>query len=324
ILYYALKVLVTQPLRNLTSRVDQINKDISQTQRSSNLERRSDRNHDEMSTLFLAFVRMRRALKQTYSALHDEQAALAEKAYEADAANRAKSEFLANISHEFRTPLHAIVSFSDIGSRKASAADPESSRRYFKKIATSGERLISLVENLLDLSKLESRGIGLHLQTASIHQLVDVAVDESQTVANDKDIAILVSQPPHDISCELDVDRCHHVLTHLLDNAIKFSNIGSEITVTVTMVDSGASQGVEVSVEDRGIGIPDGEAGKIFETFSQSSNVCNKAGGISMGLAISRRVIEQHGGKLWAEEGREVGAKFVLRLPLAPSAAEAA
>jgi signal transduction histidine kinase len=194
---------------------------------------------------------------------------------EAIVANQAKSEFLANMSHELRTPLHSILSFASFGTKKYTNAKPEKLLDYFNRIKKSGKTLLELLNDLLDLAKLESRKVIFAFEPSDLGLLVKSVTNELDTLLSKRNLSIQHEVSKFDGEVTLDVDKIKQVLRNLLSNAIKFSPEGGTIDVAVCRVDSS----VRVSVRDQGPGIPQDELEAVFDKFIQSSKTKTGAGG---------------------------------------------
>jgi signal transduction histidine kinase len=230
----------------------------------------------------------------------------------AEVANVAKSAFLANMSHELRTPLHHILSFSSFGMKNAQTTLPEKLCRYFQQIDTSGRALLSLVNNLLDLSTMESGAAVFTYQTVDLALLTTMVVAEYEVSLTEQQLTIHWHEPGEMIEVKADPEKMTQVLQNLLSNAVKFSPQGGTITLDIAMVGSA----VRVKIEDQGPGIPEDECDTIFDAFVQSGKTKTGAGGTGLGLAICREIIMSHQGRIWVENGTERGAVFTVELPL--------
>ncbi len=240
---------------------------------------------------------------------------------QAESANRAKSEFLANMSHELRTPMHAILSFAHLGEDRAPNAGSERLLKYFQRISSSGERLMTLLNDLLDLSKLESGRLELALEPGRIGQIIDTLREEFQAALLEREQRLqLTHGADDDITFAFDPARILQVLRNLLSNAIKFAPPGSTIELHHRIIDHGGDsqhrQSLELTIGDRGPGIPEDELEAIFDKFIQSRRTRSGAGGTGLGLAISRELIQLHGGSIVAENRSGGGALLRLQLPL--------
>ncbi len=233
---------------------------------------------------------------------------------EAEEANLAKSVFLANMSHELRTPLHGILSFADLGVEKAFTASTERLVNYFQKIGQSGYILLALLNNLLDLAKLEASKTVFEFEPADLRRLVTQVAEELEAwcLERDLNIEVLVANPLPEVV--LDAEKFQQVCRNLLSNAVKFSPVGGTITCHLRYEDRTAR--VVVTISDEGVGIPEDEVVTIFDKFAQSSKTRTGAGGTGLGLAISRKIVAAHAGHLWAENRSEGGAVFCMELPV--------
>jgi signal transduction histidine kinase len=203
------------------------------------------------------------------------------------------------MSHEMRTPMHAILNYSAMGIKKLAASDDENLKRYIKNIHTSGERLLTLVNNLLDLGKLESRKTELVIQNGDLHQAMDASITELDPLLSEKGLQIKVTGKEIAAAAPAPHDRNFmvQVFINLLSNAIKFST--EESTIKVEYAHAGSA--LLCSISNQGKSIPEEEKESIFDAFIQSSATKNGAGGTGLGLAISREIVNRHHGRIWAE-----------------------
>jgi PAS domain S-box-containing protein len=231
----------------------------------------------------------------------------------AEAASRAKSEFLANMSHELRTPMHAVLSFAELGERKAEA-EPLKAVHYFGRIRSSGQRLLQILNDLLDLSKLEAGKMRYDFRPLQLAAVVRDVAEEFAPLIRQQNLQLRLELDEAVPDVRADALRIGQVLRNLLSNAIKFSRAGGVVCMRVGINALGR---VELLVEDEGVGIPEHELGTIFDKFTQSSKTKTGAGGTGLGLAISREIVEAHHGDIRAENRQGGGARFMVVLPLA-------
>lgn len=237
----------------------------------------------------------------------------------AEKANRTKSEFLANISHELRNPMHHILSYSKYGVEKFNEVQQEKLLHYFTQIQKSGSRLMVLLNDLLDLSKMEAGRTEYDFNPNNVEEIVEDAVSELKQTANEKELKIVVEEAnvPTEINC--DVYKIGQVVRNILSNAIRFSPEESEIVIRFqedTLIkNSKQVKSLRVDIQDAGLGIPNDELDYIFEKFAQSSKTKTGAGGTGLGLSICYEIIKAHKGKIWVKNGPEGGAIFSFMIP---------
>ncbi len=238
----------------------------------------------------------------------------------AESANSAKSEFLANISHELRTPMHAIISFADLGLKRSRQMEDEKLSRYLGNARSSAQRLLVLINDLLDLSKLESGKMRLDFVDTGLLPIAHDSVEEVATVAQDKGIELRVEEEVPSPGVRVDVYRLRQVVGNLLSNALRFAPAGSVVRIKVcsgTMDDG--TPAAQLEVVDSGPGIPDDELDAVFDKFVQSSKTASGGGGTGLGLAICREIVAAHGGSIRAVP-HAGGARIVVQIPSAESA----
>ena len=231
----------------------------------------------------------------------------------AESANVAKSEFLANMSHELRTPMHSIINFADRGSKRSDKLTQEKIKEYFEVIHASGERLLKLVNNLLDLSKLESNNVTFCVAPCDLHEISQAAMHELTPLFNMKNQSLELLSDGNCIALA-DTDAMTQVIINLLSNAQKFSPEGSRIRVHISEKTDDGKDHILLAVSDEGVGIPEDELTDIFNKFFQSSATKTGAGGTGLGLAICKNLIENMGGRIWAENNPDSGAAFKVLL----------
>lgn len=235
---------------------------------------------------------------------------------EACAANTAKSAFLANMSHELRTPLNAILGFSELIMRYAKKGAPGNLRHtesYAKDIHESGTMLLEQINGLLDIAKIEAGRIEIDRQPIDLTESLN-AIDSIIRVRSDaKAQRLTITVAPDTPMISADGRAIRQILLNLLSNAVKFTPLGGEINISISAC---PPDGVKIEVADTGPGIPPDKLDCLFHPFAQADNRYSRSdNGTGLGLALVRGLIELHGGKVWAENGPEGGARLHIYLP---------
>lgn len=233
---------------------------------------------------------------------------------EAITANHAKSEFLLKISHELRTPLHAILSYSDLGLDKIKEKSIDDLGEYFQRIFFSGNRLRYLIDDLLDLSRIETGSIEYHFEEKDLYKLVNLSRTEMTTLLEGKDIQLEIIEPTFSTLVKVDSNRIMQVLRNLIHNAIKFSPRQSTIQISFKQNFS-MTPTLETHIIDEGPGIDSEDLDHIFEIFNQVCRDGSKREGVGLGLAICREIIEAHNGWIYAENQKDRGTRITFVLP---------
>jgi signal transduction histidine kinase len=235
-----------------------------------------------------------------------------EKSQQLELASRHKSQFLANMSHELRTPLNAILGYSELVLDDIYGAVPEKARAALERVQSNGKHLLGLINDVLDLAKIEAGRLTLSLADYSMDEVVASVVAVVEALAAEKHLALTVEVPSDLPIGHGDEQRIRQVLLNLVSNAIKFTDAG-EVTITARVGD-GAFQ---VAVSDTGPGISAEDQAKLFQEFQQAdSSSTRKKGGTGLGLAISKRFIDLHGGRIWVETAPGQGSTFTFELPV--------
>jgi PAS domain S-box-containing protein len=231
----------------------------------------------------------------------------------AESANRTKSAFLANMSHELRTPLNAIIGFINVLKEETFGKLNEKQMEFLGYVTDSSKHLLSLINDVLDLSKIESGKVALDLTEFDVRDLLNGSLMLIRDRAEKRNIEI-VTEIPTDLGTVIaDERRVRQVVLNLLSNAVKFVHDGGKVGLKASV--SGGE--LTVAVWDNGIGIDPEDVGRIFKEFEQiDSSYSRKYGGTGLGLAISKKLIELHGGRIWFEsEGKEMGTVFSFVIP---------
>lgn len=233
----------------------------------------------------------------------------------AERANRLKSEFLTNMSHEFRTPLHGILSYASLGLSRLGKVPEDKILGYFERIHQSGNRLSGLVNDLLSLSKLEAGRVQFELRRSDVAVVVERVQGDLAALIESRRLKIAIERRSASTVAAIDTTQFLHVVQNLLSNAIKFSPPGGTITLSYRDVMLGTHEALAIDIRDEGVGIPPGEEKRIFDKFVQSSATKTGAGGTGLGLAITQEIVIGHHGTITARNHPNGGAEFELRIP---------
>ena len=241
-----------------------------------------------------------------------------EQSQQLELASKHKSQFLANMSHELRTPMNAVLGYTDLILDDIFGEVPAPIRETLERIKTNGHHLLGLINDVLDLSRMEAGQLTLSLNDYSMGEVVHSVVSAVESLAAGKKLAFKAVVPPDLPPGRGDERRLTQVLLNLVGNAIKFTDTG-EVSITARSADGG----YHVSVSDTGPGISEADQQKIFEEFQQADSSSTRAkGGSGLGLSISRRIVELHGGRLWVESTPGSGSTFHFTVPLRVRQAE--
>ena len=278
--------------------------------------------HDELGALAEEFNRMAARLEESHSHLEQKvqertrelATALGElddKSRELEAVSLHKSEFLANMSHELRTPLNAIIGFSQVLREQLFGAVNEKQEEYLDDILSSGNHLLALINDILDLSKVEAGQIELEVAPFSLQEALERGVVMVREQATNDGVQVELSAAPDVDIVAGDERRIRQVIFNLLSNAVKFTPAGGAVDVRARQVNGE----VRVSVADTGPGIAPEDHTRIFDEFQQTETGLELREGTGLGLALSKRLVELHGGRIWVESEVGEGSTFVFALP---------
>jgi len=281
---------------------------------------------DELGALAEEFNRMAARLQESYAGLEHQVeertqelttalSRLDEQTRELEAASRHKSEFLANMSHELRTPLNAISGFSQVLRKELYGEINEKQAEYLDDVLASARDLLSLIDDVLDLSKVEAGQIELQVVPFSLPAAVERGVVIVRERAAKEGVRISISSDPGIDTVIGDERRVRQVILNLLSNAVKFTPAGGTVDVAVARLDGE----VRVSVSDSGPGIAPEDHDRIFEEFQQAAAGKEQREGTGLGLALSKRLVELHDGRIWVESQPGKGSRFVFTLPAPPA-----
>jgi len=284
---------------------------------SGNLSKRvSMTGKDEISSLANNIDRMLAALQRSEDELEDKAEHLQIAIIEARAANQAKSEFLSSVSHELRTPLTAIIGLSQLLQKKYYGPLNEKQEEYVRDILESSQHLLSLINDILDLSKVEAGKLKLELSETNIKEAIDSSLLLVKEDAAKKRIGIRSTISDEVLKAKITADkrRFKQIMVNLLSNAVKFTDLNGEVDIEAKIL----GDELIVSVSDTGVGISKEEQGKIFDAFYQVQfKLTNKSPGTGLGLSLVKRFVEQHHGRIWVEsEGPGKGSRFIFTISL--------
>jgi len=241
-------------------------------------------------------------------------------------ADKVKSEFLANMSHELRTPLNSIIGFTDVLIKKLEERASDRELHFLRNVNRSGHYLLLLINNLLDLSKIEADRMTVHIEEVELGPLLEDTLRVVQGHAGDRSVAIEVEIGPEPARVEVDTAKLKQILINLLSNAVKFSASGGRVRAEVRAVDAKSSAlnaaSYEVTVTDSGPGIREEDRPRIFEAFGQAGGGSAHPGGTGLGLALVKRYVTVLGGQIDFESELGEGTTFRVLLPVRPSRVE--
>ncbi|MCH8800272.1 MAG: GAF domain-containing sensor histidine kinase [Chloroflexi bacterium] len=234
---------------------------------------------------------------------------------DAEEANETLSHFLANMSHNLRTPLNAIIGYSEMLQEEAEDSDNEEFKEDLERINGAGKRLLSLVNYVLDVAKIETGAMDIDLETFPVHLMVQDVVTTMRTLVENNSNVLEIDCPDSVGSIHADTTKIKQCLFNLIDNAAKFTEQGT-ISLTVSRDTEEGQEWVNFAVGDTGIGMTDEQMGRLFEAFAQEEgSTTRQFGGTGLGLAITRHFCEMMGGRVLVESEVGKGSTFTMKLP---------
>ncbi|HLQ33376.1 MAG TPA: ATP-binding protein [Chloroflexota bacterium] len=268
----------------------------------------------DASPSFTAFIRDISVRKQAEQQLQGTLAKLESQNLELEQASRMKSDFLANMSHELRTPLNAIIGFSDVLLEELFGELNDKQREYTQDVLTSGHHLLALINDILDLSKIESGKMDMDMRDFSVLEVLESGLKMIRQRAAEHAIQLEFDIAPGTDVIQGDQRKVKQILFNLLSNAIKFTPDGGSVRITTRQIEGG----VEITVSDTGIGIAPEDQEKVFDEFQQvGASARQEREGTGLGLALVKQLVELHGGRVWLESEVGQGSTFTFTLPQA-------
>jgi two-component system sensor histidine kinase BarA len=312
--YMITQRVILRPIRQLRA--------IANNVADGNLDIRSAiKTGDEYEKLANAFNHMldhlqaaQERLRQANKQLDEKIAQLSERNIELFKANTVKGEFLANISHEFRTPLNAILGFAEIMREKPEVLKKEKGRRYAENIITSGNRLLNMINDLLNIAKTEAGKMELHIEQTSLAELCKTVIGHFSALTKKKKIKVRLSVEEHIPALLTDAGKVEQILYNFLSNAVKFTPERGRVEIRARMLDE---KNVRIEVSDTGCGIVEADKKKIFEKFRQiDGSITRQSPGSGLGLAISRELAALLAGSIGLDSEAGKGSTFWLDIPV--------
>ncbi|MHC4424381.1 MAG: sensor histidine kinase, partial [Planctomycetota bacterium] len=312
--YMITQRVILRPIRQLRAMANNV--------AEGNLELRSSiKTGDEYEKLANAFNHMLDGLQETQEKLRnankqldDKIVKLSERNIELFKANKIKGEFLANISHEFRTPLNAILGFAEILREKSDFLKKDKGRRYAENIITSGNRLLNMINDLLNLAKTEAGKMQLHIEKTSVPQLCKTVVGHFSVLTKKKKIKVKLLVDNDIPILMTDAGKVQQILYNFLSNSVKFTPERGKIEIRAEMT---GEKTVRIAVADTGCGISEPDKEKIFEKFRQADgSITRESTGSGLGLAISKELASMLAGSIGMESGPDKGSTFWLDIPV--------
>ncbi len=263
------------------------------------------KSRDELGALAETFNQMTTQLKESFNTLEEQNREL-------QRLDKLKDEFLANTSHELRTPLNGIIGIAESLIDGATGELGKTTKANLSMIVGSGKRLSSLVNDILDFSKLRRQTFDLKVEPVDIQKTVDIVLALSQPLVAKKEVQLINAITPDLPPTQADENRLQQIFYNLVGNALKFTERG-RVEISAKVID----KHLEICVSDTGIGIAEDKLDRIFESFEQAEgSTARDYGGTGLGLAVTKQLVELHGGEIWVQSTLGVGSQFFIKLPI--------
>ncbi|MEO1288911.1 MAG: ATP-binding protein [Chloroflexota bacterium] len=279
----------------------------------------SNDSNDEFGQLANAFNLMIYAIQDREQDLKQANLALEERVsetiaarQEAEKADQVKSAFLASMSHELRTPLNAIINFSKFLKRGISGPINDEQENLLGNIADSGQHLLNLINDVLDMSKIESGSLNLYIEEdIPLEDVIQTAIRYAEPLLDDKPVELVNNLPEKLPLIDGDRKRLLQIFLNILSNACKFTDEGQ-----ITIASELKEQAIQIAITDTGAGIAEEDKDHVFSAFKQTETGLRQGGGTGLGMPITLKLTEAHGGQLWFESEKGKGTTFFVELPL--------
>jgi signal transduction histidine kinase len=318
--YMITQRVILRPIRQLRALANNVAEGNWDIRSSINTRDEYEKLSDAFNHMLDGLQKGQEKLRQANQQLDDKIAELSKRNIELFKANKVKSEFLANISHEFRTPLNAILGFAEILREKPETLKKEKGRRYAENIITGGKNLLNMINDLLDLAKTEAGKMTLHIEKTSVKQLCKSVAASFSSLTKKKKIKMKLTVDDDIPVLSTDAGKVQQILYNFISNAVKFTPQRGKIEIQASMRND---KTVRISVSDTGCGIAESDKEKIFEKFRQADgSLTRQTVGSGLGLAISKELATMLAGDIGMESEPEKGSTFWLDIPVTVSKEE--
>ncbi len=312
----AVGILTTRTITNPILRLTKASQELADGNLDQQVDIKDLIEIEEIETLEQSFNSMATQLKQSFTTLEIQKETLAHQNEELHHLDQLKDEFLANTSHELRTPLNGIIGIAESLIDGATGELPSTTQTNLQLIVSSGRRLTSLINDILDFSKLRHQNIKLRLAPVDLRAITQIILTLSQPLAYQKNLQLINAIPEDLPNANADENRLQQILHNLIGNAIKFTPSGT-IEVSAQVISTDQEEVLAVTISDTGIGIAQDKFEQIFQSFEQAEgSTAREYGGTGLGLAVTKQLVEIHGGKITVQSQIGIGSQFTFTLPI--------